>query len=62
MTKLMELSASLGAQKFQFKVFEGNDSAVKFHEKMGFHLEGTFKSEVLINGEFRDAYMMAKFV
>ena len=60
--KLMELSMPLGAREFQLRVFTENVPAIKLYQKLGFEIEGHFKKQNLIKGEFKDDFTMALFV
>lgn len=37
-----------------------NEAGIALHRKMGFHIEGTRKEGPLVNGTWRDEYVMGK--
>ena len=51
----------LDLNKIFLRVLADNIRAIRCYEKAGFHQEGYFKKEVIINSDFRDIIFMAKY-
>jgi putative acetyltransferase len=52
----------LGLKKVHLTVRADNKRAIRLYSRFGFEIEGTFKKEMLLNGEFLDDYRMALFL
>jgi putative acetyltransferase len=50
-----------GALRLELTVYTDNERAIALYRKFGFEIEGTFKGYVMRNGQFADAYAMARF-
>ncbi|AKG03496.1 spermidine acetyltransferase [Salimicrobium jeotgali] len=50
---------TLNLHKIHLIVATENEKAVHIYKKIGFEIEGEMKEHYFINGEYRDAYMMA---
>jgi len=50
----------LRIERIELTVFTGNPSALALYRKFGFEIEGTGKGYALLNGEYVDAYYMAR--
>ncbi|HEX5502414.1 MAG TPA: GNAT family N-acetyltransferase [Thermomicrobiales bacterium] len=50
----------LGLRRLELTVFADNAPAVHLYEKFGFAREGTLRAFALRNGEYVDAYSMAR--
>ena len=46
--------------RLQLFVWDGNDVAVRLYQNFGFDIEGRLRRFVFINGEYRDALIMAR--
>lgn len=52
----------LALRKIKAWVVEDNTSALKMYEKLGFSIAGELQAERYIDGEFRDLWLMEKFI
>lgn len=50
----------LRVDRIELTVFVDNAPAIKVYKKFGFEIEGTGKKYALRNGEYVDAYFMAR--
>lgn len=50
----------LAIKRIELEVFTENDKAIELYKKHGFEIEGTAKGYAFRNGEYADAYRMAK--
>jgi putative acetyltransferase len=50
----------LNLTRVELTVFTGNVAAVALYEKFGFEIEGTHRRYAFRNGEYVDAYAMAR--
>jgi putative acetyltransferase len=50
----------LNLTRLELRVYVDNSGAVALYEKFGFEVEGTHRRLVFRNGEFVDAYSMAR--
>lgn len=48
------------ALRIELTVFTDNQPAIALYRKFGFEIEGTFKGYVMRNGQYADAYAMAR--
>ncbi|WP_319531936.1 GNAT family N-acetyltransferase [uncultured Cohaesibacter sp.] len=46
--------------RLQLYVWSGNDSAVRLYESFGFEVEGRLRHFVFVDGDYRDALIMAR--
>lgn len=51
-----------GMRKVSLRVMGGNPTAQRLYQRMGFEVQGHLRDEFLINGEYVDDLMMARFV
>jgi putative acetyltransferase len=51
----------LRIERIELTVFTDNEPAIAVYRKFGFEIEGTGKNYALRNGQFVDAYFMARF-
>lgn len=50
----------LNLQRLELTVFTDNEPAVRLYKRCGFHIEGTMRSYAFREGQYVDAYMMAR--
>ena len=50
----------LRIERIELTVFVNNPAAVALYQKFGFEIEGTGKNYALRNGQYVDAYFMAR--
>lgn len=50
----------LGLTRVELNVYTDNEAAVALYEKFGFEIEGTHRRHAFRNGEYVDAYSMAR--
>ena len=51
-----------GIHRLTLTVMTHNQLGVSLYKKMGFEIEGTLKSSMLVEGEFIDEYSMSKLI
>lgn len=51
----------VGALRLELTVYTDNERALALYRKFGFEIEGTLRGYALKNGEYADAYAMARF-
>ena len=56
----IEWARQAGAHKIALEVWPHNDAAIALYEKFGFEIEGTHRRYAFRNGEYVDAYSMAR--
>jgi L-phenylalanine/L-methionine N-acetyltransferase len=64
-TKLMEAALDLadnwlGLTRIELEVYTGNEAGIALYKKFGFEIEGTLRRFALRDGEYVDAYSMAR--
>jgi len=63
MRELIDWSKNTGIlRKINLKVLVHNERAIALYKKSGFEIEGTIRREMILNGEFVDAYMMGLLI
>jgi putative acetyltransferase len=50
----------LGTLRIELTVYTDNEAAVKLYRKFGFEIEGTLRGYAMRDGEYVDAYTMAR--
>ena len=50
----------LGVIRVELQVYTDNEAGIALYEKFGFEIEGTHRHSALRNGEYADAYSMAR--
>ena len=58
--RAVQWASSANAHRLQLTVVTANSPAVSLYRNAGFEIEGTLKRAARIDGEFYDAYVMAK--
>jgi len=51
----------LGTLRIELTVYTDNETALKLYRKFGFEIEGTMRGYAMRDGQFVDAYAMARF-
>lgn len=51
----------LGTLRIELTVYTDNEAALKLYRKFGFEIEGTMRGYAMRDGQFVDAYAMARF-
>jgi RimJ/RimL family protein N-acetyltransferase len=62
LSHLIDIAKELGLKKVHLTVRADNKRAIRLYSRFGFEIEGTFKKEMILNGEFLDDYRMALFL
>lgn len=62
LSHLLDIAKEKGLKKVHLTVRADNTRAIGLYRKFGFEVEGTFKKEMCLNGEFLDDYRMALFL
>ncbi len=57
-----EIAAAHGIMRLELTVMTANKRAIRFYEKQGYRHEGQKIGAVRIDGEFRDEFLMAKYI
>lgn len=52
----------LGITRVELQVYTDNEAGIALYEKFGFEIEGTHRRYALRNGEYVDAYSMARLL
>ena len=55
----MAWAPGAGVKRLELTVHTSNDRAVSLYRKFGFEIEGTRRSSLLVDGVFKDEYLMA---
>lgn len=58
--RVIDHSWESGLTRLELEVFADNSGAIALYEKYGFEYEGTKRNGRLVDGEYRDVYMMAQ--
>ena len=57
--QVMAWAPGAGVKRLELTVHTSNDRAVSLYRKFGFEIEGTRRSSLLVDGVFKDEYLMA---
>ncbi|HPG42482.1 MAG TPA: GNAT family N-acetyltransferase [Acholeplasmataceae bacterium] len=57
--KMMRIAKDMGIINIFLTVTKTNHEAIKLYESVGFHIYGTEKREILIDGKYLDSLLMA---
>ncbi len=58
----IKVAKKKGVKRVELGVVSDNRNAISLYLKLGFEVEGLKKKDLLLDGEYKDCIMMAKFV
>lgn len=61
LVKMIDITNNIGIINIFLTVTKTNHEAIKLYESVGFHIYGTEKREILIDGKYLDSLLMALY-